>query len=245
MTTHDWFVENRTAYVSRALEPDEELLFREHLPVCAACRDELALIERELAWLPMGAQPVTPRPGLTRRLVEGALGRRRVPRWYPVALAASLLLAVLSWGWAAWRDGQVRSVYASRLATLEQALAEARDTLAIMRNASLVAQAKVTMGEHRGHLIIFADETTHRWNVVLQGVPSPIGGQICQFWFITEGGMVRSVEVRPGPNGTAFFTLGMPAEGGAVMGAALTLEPEGSASSQPKGPELAHLMLKS
>ena len=37
MNPHDWYVENRAAFVSRALEPDEERTFREHLARCEEC----------------------------------------------------------------------------------------------------------------------------------------------------------------------------------------------------------------
>jgi hypothetical protein len=39
------------------------------------------------------------------------------------------------------------------------------------------------------------------------------------------------------------FTTGMPETGGAVLGAALTVEPLGVATGPPQGKELAHLML--
>jgi hypothetical protein len=39
------------------------------------------------------------------------------------------------------------------------------------------------------------------------------------------------------------FTTGMPETGGAVLGAALTMEPVGAATGPPRGKELAHLML--
>jgi anti-sigma-K factor RskA len=245
MTTHEWFVEHRASFVIRSLEPDEERLFHEHLPACEACRAEVGRLERDLAWLPMAVEPVTPRPGLTRRLVEGALGRRE--RRWPIetALAASLVLAAGAWGWALWRDRSASARQAGEVARLERALITARDTLAIMRNASRVAQASVTMGGRHGQLIIFADEQTHRWNVVVSGLPAAGPGEVCQFWFITDNGMVRGVEVRPGASGTAFLTMGMPPRGGVVMGAALTLEPAGGDSDQPKGPTLAHLMLES
>ena len=77
MNPHDWYVENRAGFVARALEPDEERTFREHLPRCEECLREVSRLERELAWLAMGAAPVAPRPGLTRRLAAAVLDRPR------------------------------------------------------------------------------------------------------------------------------------------------------------------------
>jgi hypothetical protein len=118
-----------------------------------------------------------------------------------------------------------------------------RDTLAIMRSADRVRHASIRMGNQHGGMVIFADDRTHRWNVVVYGLPAPLPGEVCQFWFITDTGMVRGVEVKNDGRWPAFMTLPMPPSGGAVMGAALTLEPEGSASAAPRGKELAHLMM--
>ncbi|HSE67831.1 MAG TPA: zf-HC2 domain-containing protein, partial [Gemmatimonadales bacterium] len=64
MSTHDWFVEHRTSFVVRSLEAEEESTFRAHLEGCQDCREAIHQIEQELAWLPLGTTPVTPRPEL-------------------------------------------------------------------------------------------------------------------------------------------------------------------------------------
>jgi hypothetical protein len=245
MTAHEWFIEHRTAFAIRTMEPDEERGFREHLAGCAECRAEIERTERELAWLPMGVAPVAPRPGLTRALVDGALGTRRAaPAWLvPVALAASLLLAVGSWYWAWSTVRAFEDDVAVERERVSHQLAMTRDTLGIIRQAGLVRHADITMGEHKGGLIIFADTETHRWNVLVYGLPAPQPGQVCQFWFITDSGMVKSVPVQTQMGWPAFVTLGMPRAPGKVMGAALTMEPVGSDNPAPEGPQLAHLML--
>jgi hypothetical protein len=245
MTPHEWFVEHRLAFVIRALEPGEERSFRDHLAGCAECRADIERSERELAWLPMGVAPVTPRPGLARSLVAGALDDRRgTPQWLvPLALAASLLLAVGSWYWAWSTVSQFEQDVAGEREHLARELAMTRDTLGIIRQAGLVRHADITMGGHKGGLLIFADTETHRWNVMVYGLPAPNPGQICQFWFITDSGMVKSVPVQTRMGAPAFVTLGMPNAPGKVMGAALTMESEGSSNSVPQGPQLVHLML--
>ena len=45
MTPHDWYIENRIAYVARALEPSEERLFADHLSRCEECSREVARLE--------------------------------------------------------------------------------------------------------------------------------------------------------------------------------------------------------
>lgn len=245
MTTHEWFIEHRTAFVIRSLETDEERTFREHIPGCAECRAELERIEQELAWLPMGAGPVTPRPGLTRSLVDTAIGVRRVQsRWLvPVGLAASLVVALGSIGWARKSVDTARDDFARQSSYLQEELAMARDTLGIIQTAAKVRHASITMGKQEGGLVIFADEKTHRWNVVVYGLPAPARGEVCQFWFITDEGMVKGVQVKTDQRGPAFMTMPMPPSGGTVMGAALTLEPEDSKLDKPEGKQLAKIML--
>ena len=77
MTPHDWFIEQRTAYATRMLDPADERAFAEHLRGCEECRTEVAAIEREFAWLPMGAAPAPLRPGLTRRILDDIVEPRR------------------------------------------------------------------------------------------------------------------------------------------------------------------------
>ncbi len=245
MSTHDWFIEQRTAFVIRSLEPDEERAFREHLLGCAECREEVERVEQELRWLSMGAGPVTPRPGLTHTLVQGTLGARPRPgRWLvPAALAASLVLALGAWFWAFRTVQAFEGQLAAERDRLGRELMLARDTLGIIRQAAMVRHATIAKGDMRGGMLIFADERTHRWNVVIYGLPASAAGETCQFWFITDGGMVRSVEVKTDGRSPAFLTLGMPPGAAVVRGAALTMEPEGSVGSAPAGPELAHLMM--
>ena len=245
MTTHQWFIEHRTSFVIRSLEPDEERSFREHVPGCAECRAELERIEQELAWLPMGTGPVTPRPGLTRSLVDNAIGIRRAEaRWLvPMGLAASLLIALGSIGWARKSVDTARADFQRQRAGLMGELAMTRDTLGIIQTAAKVRHASITMGQQEGGLLIFADEKTHRWNVVVYGLPAPVRGEVCQFWFITSEGMVKGVQVHTDQSNPAFMTLPMPPSGGTVMGAALTLEPADSKLDQPEGKQLAKVML--
>ena len=130
---HAWFVEHVETFALRHLEPDEERSFRDHLERCAECRRELDVVERELAWLPMGVRPVTLRPGLVRKLTRGVLGERE-PAWkraLPWALAASV---ALMGGAVALRARTGARDATAQLAATAQALEAARDTLSVLRN---------------------------------------------------------------------------------------------------------------
>jgi hypothetical protein len=241
---HEWFIEHRQAFVGRHLEEDEERVFGEHLRGCGACRDAVAALERELGWLGMGVRPVAPRPGFTREISDAVLRPAPAPwrQWAPLAAAAGLTL-VLGLG---WRGAQRRAAgLEAELASSQARLEAVEDTLSVVRRASRVFHASVKMHEHVGTLTILDDPVTHRWQVIVAGLPPAPPGERYQFWFITEDGMVRGAEVSPAGDNAAKMTLGMPPKGGAVLGAALTMETASDSVGPPKGMELAHLMLES
>jgi hypothetical protein len=239
MKAHDWYVENRSAFVARSLDRAEERTFIDHLVRCEECTREVARLERDLAWLPMGVTPIAPAPGMPRRIAARILDRPSPWRVIvPYGLAAAM--ALLAIGLEA-RGRAERSSLQAALAVREQRLSALRDTLSIFQGAQQILQAKISMNGHDGGLVIFQEPISHRWYVVVHGLPPAPSGNVYQFWFITTSGMVRSVEVRGDPERPAFMTLGMPPVPAPVMGAALTVEPAVSRSTEPRGPMLAHV----
>ncbi len=248
MKAHDWFVEHQLDYVARALEPDDEALFRDHLGRCEECRAAVAAAERELQWLAMGAAPVAPRPGFARRVVTEVTGPR-TPAWrswgWPVALAATLAAVLLGVSNAS-RGRRIEALTASQdsmLASYRDTMMAVQDTLSVLQQANRVLQASITMDGKQGGITIFADETTHRWNVVVHGLPSAPSGEQYTFWFITGDGMVRGAQLHMDGDKPWIATLGMPKGEPVIRGAALTVEPMSGDQDQPRGKELAHLML--
>ncbi|HET8624614.1 MAG TPA: anti-sigma factor [Gemmatimonadales bacterium] len=241
MTPHDWYVEHRTAWVARSLEPKEEQLFADHLRRCEECRVEIALLERDLGWLPMGATPSAPRPGLTREIADRVLRRRATWRHHAPALAAAAALVITAG--LAGVEYRRRAAAEALLADRDRRLAALTDTLSVIRSAVRVVHHDISMDGHRGGLLIFLDETSHRWNVVVHGLPAPPPGSVYQFWFVTESGMVKSVELPMDGSRPAFATVPMPRKAATIMGAALTVEPMPAASDQPRGREIAHVNL--
>jgi anti-sigma-K factor RskA len=239
---HDWFVEHRMDYAAHTLEVDETATFEAHLAKCEECRREVSQIEQELRWLPMGLSPTAPHPGLKRRIVQHVLDGRAPTfrRWLvPSALAASVLLAL-----GGWMVGQRQvRLLETDMAALRLRSAALEDTLSVMRGAGRILQASLQVGDQHGGLVIFADQRTHRWNVVIHGLPPAPAGTRYQFWFICADGMVRGSEIPSLDSRPTMFTTGMPPTGGAVLGAALTMEPMDANSGPPRGKTLAHLML--
>jgi hypothetical protein len=240
MTAHDWFLEHRSAWVARALDDEEARSFRDHLKRCPDCRAAVAELEGELAWLPMGVVPVAPRPGFRREALDRALGRRPSRGWMlPLALAASLLVAL---GLVYRLDRRVGALEAD-VAAQRTALAALEDTMSVERHASRVLNASFAMNGEQGGMMILADEHTHRWSVVVHGLPPAKVGEKYQFWFITDGGMRQGVTLEVVAGKVATFTTGMPPGNARVMGAALSVEPMDNGGSEMKGPELAKIML--
>jgi hypothetical protein len=240
MSTHDWYLENRAGFVARSLAPGEERTFRDHLVRCEECSREVARLERELGWLPMGAAPVAPPPGFSRRMAAEVLDRpNRWRRRLPLAAAAVLALAAGAAALSERNEGRdLRAVLLAR----ESRLAALEDTLSVLRRANMVLQTQISMNGHQGGMLIFQDAASHRWCVIVHGLPpAPVGNKY-QFWFITESGMVRSVEVNADMQRPAFMTLPMPGVAAPVMGAALTMEPAVNRSDEPRGPTLAHVV---
>ena len=241
MTAHSWYIENRVAFVARSLEPGEERTFQDHLVRCDDCSREVVRLERELSWLPMGAAPVAPPPGFARQIAGEILDRpSRWRRYLPLAAAAAL--ALVSVGVSLQARGEGRELR-DRLASRESRLAALEDTLSVLRRANMVLQTQISMNGHQqGGLLIFQDAVSHRWGVIVHGLPPAPAGRMYQFWFITETGMVRSVEVTADPRRPAFMTLPMPGVAAPVMGAALTMEPMGDGGkNEPRGVTLAHV----
>jgi hypothetical protein len=245
MNPHDWFAEHAVEYATRTLDLEGARAFEAHLVQCDACRREVATVERELGWLPMAVAPATPRPGARERIVAGVLGKQRSARrvsWaLPTALAASLLLAVGGW----YLGGTRSRALARELEAQRAAIAALQDTLSIMRKAGRILQATFEDGRTSGGVLIFADEVSHRWNVVIHGLPPAPRGYRYQFWFICDDGMVRGTEVAADTGRPTMFTTGMPQPESCpeVKGAALTEEPVADGQGPPRGKSLAHLML--
>lgn len=242
MTSHDWYVEHRASWVARALDTEEARSFADHLKRCPECREAVAELERDLSWLPLGVAPVAPRPGFRRDILDRIVGARRHSRWgwvVPAALAASLLISL----------GVIRGqhqrleVVSGELANRDATLAALRDTLSVEHDAAQVVHASFAAAGKACNITIIADPHTHRWNVVVHGLPPANAGETYQFWFITDDGMRRGVAIDAVTGRVASFVTDMPPGNAKVMGAALSIERAESRGGPMKGTELTKIMM--
>ena len=146
MTAHAWYIENRAGFVARSLERGEERTFRDHLVRCDECTREVARLERELGWLPMGVAPVAPPPGFARQMAAEILDRPE-----PVAALGSARGGGRADAGVAGRVDERAargSRAAERLAVRESRLAALEDTLSVLRRANMVLQTQISMDGH-------------------------------------------------------------------------------------------------
>jgi Anti-sigma-K factor rskA len=243
MTAHDWYLENRVAFATRSLDAKEESLFASHLSRCHECRIAVGQLDRELAWLPMGVSPVAPRPGLSHALIEHVLRPERPwrRRWWvwasSVAAAAVLAVAVRLWTDAHREIHQLRSALAAR----QGRLAAIEDSLSAILGAERVLQKTISGPGYEGGVLIFYDQDTQRWNVVVHDLPAAPAGEAYQLWFATGAGLLPGPEIRVNGSRPTFLTLPAPGPSGAVIGAVLTVGPASGPSGQPRGVKLARL----
>ena len=241
MNPHDWYVEHREAYVARTLEPREEASFEDHLPRCGECREAVQEIEQDLGWLPMGVEPVTPRPGLTRAIAFRVLDHEVRPAWRrwvePLAIAALLVLAV------------GLGIFGRRVYQLESELDMTRSVLAaladpdgIVHRADRVMAAPILYAGAQGEMTVFADVPGRQWKVVIQGLPPARDGESYLFWFICPIATVKGADVIVTPDAPAVLTLESPDNMGGVQSVMLTVEPD-AGTEVPKGRRLANLRL--
>ncbi|MBI4500494.1 MAG: anti-sigma factor [Gemmatimonadetes bacterium] len=239
MTAHDWYLENRAAYATRTLDRKEARLFADHLPRCPECQAAIKEIEDDLAWLPLGVQPVAPRPGLTRRLTQRTLHRGGSwRRWIGLAAAAATLAVAIGTWTGARRD---IAMLESAVAAAEQRWRAVQDSLSSIVGADRVRQETIAGSGYRGGVLIFYDDDTHWWNVGVHGLPPARAGQVYQLWLLTSRGILPGPELHPDGSHPTFATFRLTPQAEDPIGAKLTLEPVAGPVDRPVGTELASL----
>lgn len=237
MKAHQWFVEHREDFVAGTLERRERVAYRDHLERCPECREAIEAIEHDLRWLPLGAMPAPVPPGMVRRLANGVL-ERPGGRWrwvIPAALAASTVGAV----WFGLREHRTALDLADQLArarTLmvvqDAHLAATLDTLSSIRTANRVLQTQLAIAGQRATIVVFENERTQQWTVMINGLPPAPAGERYGIWFVCEKGMRQGASL-PGSRGTTILVVPKPTDLGAVLTASLTVESERMTNGMP------------
>lgn len=226
--------------MTRTLERKDEATFANHVARCEECRLAVAQLERELAWLPMGVAPVPLRPGLTHSLMEGVLRQRRI-RWWQwassLATAASLVLALRVWTEARHEISRLQRALDAR----QGRLIAIEDSLSAILGAERVLQGTIRGPGYEGGVLIFYDQDTERWNVVVHDLPPAQTGDAYQLWFVTGRGLQPGPKLQVNGSRPTFLTMPAPGPSSDVVGAVLTVGPLAGPSGRPRGVELARL----
>ena len=192
-------------------------------------------------WLGMIPPPRSPRPELKAPVLTRAVTKRRSSRWVTVLAAAAAVAAVAGAVW--WARTTILDLQAQR-AQLAAELQAKADTLSLIRSrATRVLQIPVSTNGQVGAITIFADTASHRWLVTCHHLAPNQPGESYELWFITDRGLKRAAQMamaRPDP---MMIALEMPKDGARVTGAAMSIEPDSSATGDPRGPIVFHLML--
>ncbi len=211
------------AYVLGALEPDEADTYRRHLSLCAACRDEVAALQRVADVLPMAAPQYRLPARVRRRVVrtvraEARRGRRGHRRRGLAALLPRLPHAGRALAGAA-------AVALAAIVIAVAILVSAGPTGPKVLQATVInstGNAQLRIGGGRAELLV-------------RHLPAPGPGRIYEVWLKRRG-------AAPAPT-TALFTvtgggaadIAVPGALGGVREVLVTQEPAGG-SRVPTGP---------
>ena len=248
--SHSEYEELAAGYVLRALEPDDEHTFQEHLggcPVCEANVRELEAVAGELAY---AAPPVEPPDSLwagIRRQVRPEAARRPAIPAVPAAAAggprlrllpalataaAVLLLVVLSLWNLNLRDQN--AAYRARVAALEQAAQLANDP-----TASLVA-LEGDAGAAGARATVICATRQDKGVLLVQDLPPIQRNRVYELWRLPGGDADKAEKTlvfvplrRQGPQALKFK---MPIQPGTAF--AITEEPGADGSDKPTPPPL-------
>jgi anti-sigma-K factor RskA len=238
-----------------ALDGQDLVDFREHLPGCVECRAELAAYEEVAGRMGASLDAVPPPPGLRNRVLAGVDAatpdprvRGGAPRWWPAALAAAavvgLALGVLSTRTPLerLRDRTLalqREVERAQreVSQLQEALVEARsvrDLVAHPESRLTVLAGLDPAPGARGRVIWNA--STREAMLLASGLDKAPAGQAYEVWVI--GPSKRPVPAglfQPGPDGSVVVSLPRVEDTARPSTFAVTLEPA-TGSAAPTGP---------
>lgn len=244
MTTHEQFAEDLALYALGSLEGDAVGPLERHLEECAACRQELARLEGDMALLALTTAGPSPPQRARQRLLKAisreprslrtVLTRRR---WWTLApVFASLVLAIFAI--LLWREN-----------------ARQRDRIEAMRADAALNQASFEEAKHL--LALLTDPSAmHVTLVAARAKPQPAGkaiympgngalvfmasnlaplapAQTYELWLVPmHGGKPMPAGMfKPDPQGNAMVMMPPMTAGVEARTFAVTIEPDGGSAT--------------
>ena len=255
MSSVDRFLELAPLAALDALDGQDLLDFREHLPGCAECQAELAAYEEVAGRMGASVGAVPPRPAVRDRVLAsiGATvatprARRPAQRWWLAALATAAA-AALALDLLATRAELERM--RDRAAALERQVEQARHEVSQLRDElvearsvrDLVARPESRLTslaglkpapEARGRMIWNA--ATREAVLLASGLDRAPAGKAYEIWVIGPSGQpVPAGVFQPRPDGRAVVPLPQVEDTALPRTFAVTVEPA-NGSASPTGP---------
>jgi anti-sigma-K factor RskA len=238
-----------------ALDGQDLIDFREHLPGCAECQAELAAYEEAAGRLGASLGATLPPADVRRRVMalvggtpEAARAIRPGARWWPAALAAAAAVA-LAVGLLSTRAELERM--RQRAQALEQQVEQGRREVSQLQEALLEARSVrdlVVQPESRLTLLaglkpaprasgrVIWNAATREAMLLASGLEKPPAGQAYEIWVIGPSSTpVPAGVFQPGPDGRALVSLPRVDDTARPRTFAVTLEPA-AGSASPTGP---------
>lgn len=244
MTCLNTLADDLGLYALGALDDGDTARFESHLADCPACSAELAELRQVVSLLPRAVPEVEP-PAVVGRRLEQRLARRpsrmRSQPWLPLALAASLALAVGAGASTAYWAGRTAGDE-TRIAALASQNQLDHQAISALAGASGRVLALHGMGPApAAYGVVRLDPSGDSVTLVVYGLPAPGAGHVYQGWLHLGRRRVSVGTFLPqGSSGTVVFAgAGIPAAAlGAADGFGITAEPAGG-SSFPTVPPVA------
>jgi anti-sigma-K factor RskA len=259
---HGRLAELAPAYVLGALDSEERRLFDEHLATCPACVAEMHSFFRITSTLAADIQGVPPPARVRERVLaevrsaagvgpaERAAGRPTL-RWVLAAglpVAASLLMVAGLGVYAAGLRARVADLEArldratTQMLAGDRAIAEARrvalDTQSAMAVLAAPDLARIDLaGEATAPQASARALWSRQRGMVFTATELPPlpAGRVYQVWVVTGEAPISAGLLEPDPSGRGVGIFSTPADIGAPVAVAVTLEPEGGVPA-PTGP---------
>ena len=226
--THESIEELLAGYVLRSLSGEDaarvDHLLSDHVPLCPACRDSLAVFQGVTADLALDAAPMTPPdtllPSLHRDL--GDQGRRRRPVAV-FAVAASMVAVVGFAGLAVTQSLRVNTT-TTRFNDIASAMdfATRPGTSMIQVNSSSADKEPITEISKPGVELFY----------LVGHVPMPPDGTIYRVWLISGTHATWAKDFLPAPRLTAVPLEFDPSQYDSIL---ISEEPAGSVPDTPEG----------
>lgn len=222
-----------------ALDTETSKAVEAHAQTCSACTAELLALREALAELPSTPPEFSfnssHRGDIRSRLVSRAQASRLPSTsstpWRMIAMAASLALAALGFGYARERAmrTEAEQLYAERLAEsqkLRALVADKESRIEAITGPSVSVMEMSATGINAPTARMFWDRATNRWTVFAHGLAQPKAGRAYELWLVTADKKIPAGVFKPLKDGSAVFTATYALRPEDLKAIAVTEEPE-------------------